>query len=103
MISADVKNAVAAQEIQIRLVVHVVEVGALGARIDFVETNHPLRRYESAVYVALVQVVVFAQTRGDNLLQIESHGDQNFSDACSKRKPTAISVAAIVAAAKAGE
>jgi hypothetical protein len=36
--------------------------------------------------VSLVQFVIFAKTRGDNLLQIESHEGQNFSDSRSKRK-----------------
>jgi hypothetical protein len=33
-----------------------------------------------------VEFVVFAKTRGDNLFQIESHEEQNFSDPRSKRK-----------------
>jgi hypothetical protein len=36
--------------------------------------------------VPLVQLVVFAKPRGDNLLQIESHEEQNFSDSPSERK-----------------
>src|SRR5918996_5177092 len=86
MISTDVENAVAAQKIQIRLVIHVEEIGALGTGIDFVETDDALRCHERAVYVALVQLVILAQSRGDNLLQIESHEDKNFSDSSSKRK-----------------
>src|SRR5262249_8932797 len=86
VISTDVENAVAAQKIQIRLVIHIVEIRALGSRIDFVETDDALRCHERAVYVPLVELVVFAKTRGDNLLQIESHEDQNFSDSRSKRK-----------------
>src|SRR6478672_11059514 len=86
VIASDVENAVAAQKIQIRLVIHVVEIRALGARIDFVETDDALRRHERAVYVPLVQFVVFAKTRGDNLLQIESHEEENFSDSPSERK-----------------
>jgi hypothetical protein len=39
--------------------------------------------------VSLVQFVVFAKTRSDNLLQIESHEKQNFSDSRSKRKSVA--------------
>src|SRR5580765_5281482 len=86
VISTNVENAVAAQKIQIRLVIHVVEIRALRARIDFVETDDALRRYERAVYVPLVQFIVFAKTRGDNLLQIESHEEKNFSDSPSERK-----------------
>src|SRR5262249_25147560 len=86
MISTDVKNTVAAQKIQIRLIIHVVQIRALSAPVDFVETNDALCCHECAVYVPLVQFVVLAKTRGDNLLQIESHEEQNFSDSCSKRK-----------------
>src|SRR5215475_9577101 len=86
VISTDIENAIAAQEIEIRLIIHVVEISALGTRIDFVETNDALRCHKRAVYVPLVQFVIFAKTRGDNLLQIESHEDQNFSDSPSKRK-----------------
>src|SRR6478672_4706162 len=86
MIATDVENAVAAQKIQIRLAIHVVQICALGARIDFVETDDALRCHERAVYVPLVQLVVFAKTRGDNLLQIESHEEENLSDSPSERK-----------------
>src|SRR4030095_10456983 len=89
MISTNVENAVAAQKIEIRLVIHVVEIGALGPRIDFVETYDALRCHQRAVYVSLVQFVVFPKTRSDNLLQIESHEKQNFSDSRSKRKSVA--------------
>src|ERR1700682_6228990 len=46
MIATDVENAVAAQKIEIRLVIHVVEVSALGARIDLVEPNNALCGHE---------------------------------------------------------
>src|SRR5882757_4508259 len=86
VISTDVENAIAAQKIQIWLAIHVVQICALGARIDFVETDDALRRHERAVYVPFVQLVVFAKTRGDNLLQIESHEEEILSDSRSKRK-----------------
>jgi len=73
VITSKIKNAVAAQKIEIRLVIHVVEICAIGARIDFVETDDALRCHEHAVYVAIVQFVVFAKTRSDNLFQIETH------------------------------
>src|SRR5215472_2512795 len=76
VISTDVENTVAAQKIQIRLVIHVIEIRALGSRIDFVETDDALRCHERAVYVPLVELVVFAKTRGDNLLQVECHEKQ---------------------------
>src|SRR6266550_6863620 len=86
VISTDVENAVAAQKIEIRLVIHVEEIRALSPRIDCVETDDALGCHKRAVYVPLVQFVVFAKTRGDNLLQIESHEEQNLSDSRSKRK-----------------
>jgi hypothetical protein len=92
MISTYVENAVAAQKIEIRLVIHVEEIRALGTRIDFVETNYALRCHERAVYVPVVQLVVFAKTRGDNLFQIESHEEQKLSDSRSKRKSVAASL-----------
>src|SRR4029077_18926037 len=86
VISTNVENAVAAQKIQIRLVIHVVERRALGARIDFVETDDALRCHEGAFYMPLVQLVVFAKTRGDNLLKIESHEEEILRECGSKRK-----------------
>src|SRR6476646_1046920 len=86
VISTNVENAIAAQKIQIRLVIHVEEICALGTGINFVETDDALRCHERAVYVPLVQLVVFAKTRGDNLLQIESHEEENLSDSPSERK-----------------
>src|SRR6476469_7728197 len=86
VISTNVENAIAAQKIQIRLVIHVEEKCALGAGINFVETDDALRCHQRAVYVPLVQLVVFAKTRGDNLLKIESHEGENLSDSRSKRK-----------------
>jgi hypothetical protein len=75
MIAADVKDAVAAQEIQIRLVIHIVEIRALRPGVDLVETDDALGRDERAVNVPFVQLVVFAEARGDDFLQIKSHGE----------------------------
>ena len=85
MIAADVENAVAAEEIEIRLVIHVVEIRALGPRIDFVETDHALRRHERPVEMALVQLVVLPKPRRHNFFQVKSHGAM-FRDLGSKRK-----------------
>src|SRR5881394_3678235 len=97
MIATDVENAVAAQKIQIRLVIHVEEIRALSPRIDFVETDDALRCHKRAVYVPLVQFVIFAKTRGDNLLQIESHEEQNLSDWRRNANPVAARLARNVA------
>ena len=86
MIATDIENAVAAQKIEIRLVIHIVEIRALGTRIDFVEADDALRCYQRAIDMPFVQFVILAQSRGDNLLQVESHEEQNFSDSRSKRK-----------------
>src|SRR5215813_12975237 len=81
-----IENTVAAQKIEIRLVIHVVEIRALSTRIHFVEPDNALRCYQRAVYVPVVQFVILAETRRDNLLQIESHQKQNVSDSHWKRK-----------------
>ena len=73
VIAPKIKDTVAAQKIEIRLVIHIVEIGALGTRIDFVEADNALRCYQRAVHMPVVQFVILAQTRSDNLLQVESH------------------------------
>src|SRR5215208_4851067 len=97
MISTDVENAIAAQKIQIPLVIHVIEIRALGTRIDFVETDDALRCHERAIYMPLVQLVIFAKTRGNDLFQIKSHEKENFSDSRSERKSCRASVSGAVA------
>src|SRR5437588_544604 len=67
MISTDVEHAVAAQEIQIRLIIHVVEIRALGAGIDFVETDDALRLHQRSVQMFFVQVVILAQARSNEI------------------------------------
>ena len=74
MIPADVENAVAAEKIEIGGVIHVVEIRALRPCIDLVEPNHALRRHQRGVHVPLVQLIVFAQTRRDDFLQVKRHG-----------------------------
>src|SRR3954447_17697465 len=73
VIASDVENAVAAQKIEVRLVIHVVEIRALRSRIHLVKPDDALGCYERAIYVPIVQFIIFAKTRGNNLLQIESH------------------------------
>src|SRR5437868_4789613 len=85
MVPADVENAVAAQKIEVRLVIHVVEIGALGPGIDLVETDDTLGCNQGPVQMPLVQVVVFAEARRDDLFQIKSH-PPTFCDLRSKRK-----------------
>ncbi len=81
MVASDVENTVAAQKIEIRRVIHVVEISAFSAGIDLVEADDPLRLHQRAIQMLLVQIVIFAQTRGDDLFQIESHIEaQNLRD-----------------------
>ena len=60
MVAADIENTVAAQEIEIRLIIHIVEISALSPGIDFIEADHALRRHQGAVQMPLVQLVIFA-------------------------------------------
>src|ERR1043166_9365900 len=73
MVAPDIENAVAAQKIEIRLVIHVVEVRALCPRIDFVESDHALRSHQCAVQVPLVKLIILTQSRANNLLKIQGH------------------------------
>ena len=73
MVPADVENAVAAQKIEIRLVIYVVEISAFGPGIDLVEADDALGRNQRAVQMPLVQFVILAQARRNDLFQIKSH------------------------------
>ena len=73
VIATDVEYAVTTQEIQIRLIIHVVEVCALRSRIYLVEPDDPLSSHQGWVHVALVQLIVFTQPRRYDFLQIKSH------------------------------
>src|SRR6185503_20603132 len=73
MVTPDIEDAVAAQEIEIGVVIHVVEISASCPGIDFIETDNTLRGDEGAVEMPLVQLVVFAQPGGDDFLQVKSH------------------------------
>ena len=75
MVPANIENAVATEKIEIRLVVHVVEIRALGPGIDFIESDDALRRHERAIDVPLVQLVILAQPRGHDFLQVKGHGN----------------------------
>ena len=68
MITPNIENAVTAQKIEIRLVIHVVEVRALCPRIDFVEPDHALRGHERAVHMPFMQLIILTQSRGDDFL-----------------------------------
>src|SRR5437867_10858956 len=74
MVPPNIENAVAAQEIEIGGVIHVIQVRALRPRIDFIEADHALRRHQYAVNVSLVQLIILAQPRRDDFLQVKRHG-----------------------------
>src|SRR5215212_5683067 len=73
MISADIENAVSAEEIEILPIIHVVEISALGAGIHFIESNDSLGRHQRAVQVLFMKLIILAQPRRDDFLQVESH------------------------------
>jgi hypothetical protein len=85
MIPPDVEHAVAAQKIQVRLIIHVIQVRAFRSRIDLVEPDDSLRLHQRRVYMSLMELVIFTQSRRDNFLQIKSHPVM-FCDLRSKRK-----------------
>ncbi len=75
MVATDVENRVAAQEIEVIPIIHVVEISPLRPGINAIEPDHALRRHQCAIQVPLMQIIIFAQTRGDDLLQLKSHGN----------------------------
>lgn len=54
MVTTEVKDAVAAEEIEVVLAVEVVEVGAFGAGVDFIETDGALNFDQSTIDVLVV-------------------------------------------------
>ena len=73
MVAADIENAVAAQEIEVGVLIHVVEISALRPGIDLVETDDALGRDQRAIEVPLVQLVVFAEPGCDDFFQVKCH------------------------------
>ena len=58
-----------------------ISASALSAGLDLVEPVDALRLHESAIQMLLVQLVILAQTRGYDLLQVETHIEaQNVRD-----------------------
>ena len=60
MVTTEIKDAVAAEEIEVVLAVEVVEVGAFGAGVDFVEADGALNFDQSTIDVLVVQIVVLS-------------------------------------------
>ena len=73
MIPANVENGIAAQEIEIGGVIHVIEISAFRSGVDLVETDYALRRDERPIHVPMMQLVVFTQPCRDDFLQIKRH------------------------------
>ena len=71
MITADVENAVAAEEVEVVLAVEVVEIGTLCAGIDLIESDRTLNFYERAIDVLVVEVVVLAQSGEDRVFEVK--------------------------------
>ena len=61
MVSADVENRITAQEIEVGVVIHVVEISAFSPGIDLVETNDALGRDQRAIDMSMMQLVIFAR------------------------------------------
>jgi hypothetical protein len=68
MIPSDVENAIAAQKIQVRPIIHVIEVRAFRSGVDLVEPDYSLCLDQRRVYVPLVELIIFTQSRRDNFL-----------------------------------
>ena len=75
MITADVENAVAAEEVEVVLAVEVVEIGAFSAGIDFIKADRSLNFDERTVDVLIVKLVILPQTSENCVFEIEfGHG-----------------------------
>ena len=73
MVAADVEDGIAAEEIEVGVVIHVVEISAFGSGIDLVETNDALGRDQRPINVAVMQLVVLPEPGRDNLFQVKCH------------------------------
>ena len=58
MIPANVENTVAAQKVEKRLIIHVIEVSAFASRIDLIKADYSLRLDQRWIYVPLMELVV---------------------------------------------
>ena len=75
VITTNVEDAVAAEEVEVVLAVEIVEVGAFSAGIDFIKADGALNLYESTIDVLIVKLVVFPQTSKNCVFEIEfRHG-----------------------------
>src|SRR5437762_7596161 len=85
MVPANVENRITAKEIQVGVVIHIVEIGAFSPSVDLVETNDTLGRDQGAVDMSMMQLVIFAEPRGNDFFQVKRHS-RTFSDLGGKCK-----------------
>src|SRR5438874_11318304 len=85
MVAANVENGIAAEEIEVGVIIHVVEISAFSPGIDLVETNDALGRDQGAIEVTMMQLVVLAEPCCDDFFQVKRHS-RTFSDLGGKSK-----------------
>ena len=73
MVAPDIEDAVAAEKIEVVVPVEVVEVAAARLRIDVIKADDALHRDQRGIQVLLVELIVFAEAGGDEVLEIERH------------------------------
>jgi len=71
MITTNIEDTVAAQEVEVVLAVEIVEVGTFCTGIDFIEADRSLNFDERTVHVLVVEVVVLSQTGEDRIFEVE--------------------------------
>jgi hypothetical protein len=71
MISTNVENAIATEEVEVVLAVEIVQVGTFCAGIDFIEANRSLDFDEGTIHVLVVEIVVLAKSSEDRVFQVE--------------------------------
>src|SRR5205085_8851382 len=72
MVPADIENGIAAEEIEISGIIHVIQISAFCSGVDLVETDDPLGRDQGAIDVPMMQLVVFTQPCRDDFLDRKS-------------------------------
>src|SRR5438477_6256417 len=85
MVAANVENGIAAEEIEVGVIIHVVEISAFSPGIDLVETNDALGRDQGAIDMSMMQLVIFAEPRCNDFFQVKRHS-RTFSDLALKSK-----------------
>ena len=73
MVAPDIEDAVAGEKIEVIAAIAIVEVRPFGACIDLVEADDALHLHKRGVEMPLVERIVFAQARLDELFEIDRH------------------------------